>query len=201
MRSDIMPMTGKEQDFNASLAMTEKIGGEQGLDRKSVVRLRLLAEELFGMLRGIAGKVDADYYLVYEGKNFQLHMKADVSMTDEMRAQFIAASSSGKNDAARGFMGKVRVMIANLLLSSREALPYTMTNTVSFYSVDGMAGQMASMWTMMSYKEDLMNHLHEDGQVREDWDELEKSIVANIADDVKVSVVGSTVEISVLKSF
>ena len=41
--------------------------------------------------------------------------------------------------------------------------------------------------------------IREDEQAREAWDELEKSIVANIADDVRVSVLGGSVEMVIEK--
>ena len=36
---------------------------------------------------------------------------------------------------------------------------------------------------------------------KEEWDGLEKSIVANIADDVSISIVGSKVDINISKAF
>ena len=36
---------------------------------------------------------------------------------------------------------------------------------------------------------------------QEDWDELEKSIVANIADDVKIGIAGQDVEMVITKKF
>ena len=199
MKSSTIVVSGEGMGVSDALRLTEKIGLEQGLDKKEVLRTRLLAEELFGMLRGIAGEVKANYWLNYEDKAFELHMKADVSMTDEMRDQFIAASSSGKNDAAKTFMGKLRVMIAGALLSTKEAMPYAMMNVASSYSMGLSGGEVASVWTLSHYVETVKQD--EAKTPKEEWDELEKSIVANIADDVKVKVLGSTVEIIVFKSF
>ena len=39
------------------------------------------------------------------------------------------------------------------------------------------------------------------GESKEAWDELEKSIVANLADEVSVNTVSSTVEITISKAF
>ena len=36
---------------------------------------------------------------------------------------------------------------------------------------------------------------------RQAWDELEKSVVAHVADDVKVSIRGSVVEMTIFKKF
>ena len=41
----------------------------------------------------------------------------------------------------------------------------------------------------------------EDAKAREEWDELEKSIVANIADEVSIAIRGSEVEMTVYKNF
>ena len=55
-------------------------------------------------------------------------------------------------------------------------------------------------WSMEDYKEQLRQYreLNKDGG-QEDWDELEKSVVANVADDVKVSIRGRVVEMTILK--
>ncbi len=43
-----------------ALEATEKLGADSGLGRKEILRLRLLAEELIGMMRGIAGNIEAN---------------------------------------------------------------------------------------------------------------------------------------------
>ena len=201
MKSAIITVTSEGSGFNEALMMTEALGTERGLARKSLLHLRLLSEELFGLLRGIAGKVEASYWLEVEEKRFELHMKSDVKLTTEMRDQFLAASSSGKNEASKSFMGKIRVMIANALLSAKEALPYALINTAAAYPMGGMAGESASVWSMAFYKEEIQKHIKDSAEASEAWDELEKSIVANIADDVKVKIAGKNVEITVCKAF
>jgi hypothetical protein len=49
-------------------------------------------------------------------------------------------------------------------------------------------------WTLSKYRDSVKNE-------EEPWDELEKSIIANVADDVVVSVKGKQVEIVILKDF
>ena len=49
---------------------------------------------------------------------------------------------------------------------------------------------------------DLINdQMSENKDAAEAWDELEKSIVANIADGIKVKILGKKVEITVCKAF
>ena len=200
-KTAVITVTGAGEGIHEALAMTERVGGECALDRKAILHLRLLSEEMFGMLRGIAGGVEASYWLETEGKNFELHMSAEVKMTLEMREQFLAASKSGKNEAARGFMGRIRVMIAGFLLSAKETLPYAIINSAAGMPMGGYAGESSGVWSMALYKAEIAKRSGESEEASEAWDELEKSIVANIADDVKVGIKGNVVELTVCKSF
>ncbi len=200
-KTAVITVTGEGQGIQEALAMTERVGCEADLGKKNVLHLRLLAEELFGMLRGIAGGVEASYWLETEGKNIEIKMQSTVRMTIEMREQFLAASKSGKNEAARGFMGKIRVMIGSFLLSAKEALPYAMINSAAAMPMSGYAGESSAAWSLALYRAEVQKHVGEGGEAEEAWDELEKSIVANIADDVKVGVRGNNVELTVCKSF
>ena len=201
MKTESIRISSNGAGMSEALTATEKLGIEKGLEKKPVLHLRLLAEELFGMLRGIAGDVEATYWIETENNQIEMHMKADVKMTDDIKEQFLAASSSGKNYAARGFMGKIKVMIADVLLSMKEMAPYSMVNTVSSYPMGGVGGETVSVWSMMAYKDEVRKQMIKSKEAHEAWDELEKSIVANIADDVKVKIVGRNVEIIVYNNF
>ncbi len=198
MKTKEITVTSRGAGMAEALAVTEKLGSDAGLEKKPSLHLRLLSEELFGMLRGIAGEVEAKYWAEAEGKSFELHMEAEVKMTDDMRTQFLKASSSGKNAAAAGFMGKLKVMIADMLLSSKEALPYAMALNGS---IGNISGEASSVWSMALYKDVVQKHAGDSPEASEAWDELEKSIIANIADDIKVSIVGAQVGITVYKAF
>lgn len=189
-------MIRDEKEIKEALAITEKLGADYGLEKKPVLHLRLLAEELFGIMRGIAGDTAAEFKAVAEDKNFELHLKSEVKMTDEMREKFISTSSSKKNSAAKGFTGKIRVFAANTFLSIKEMAPYAMMNTVSAY-----AGDTASVWTMSEYRNEVLKNIDKSKEATEAWDELEKSVVAKIADDIKVSIIGRNVEIIIYKTF
>ena len=78
-------VTTRGEGMEEALAATEKLGLDSGLSHKENLRLRLLAEELIGLLRGISGDVEADYQARQEGKKFVLSLNADVRMTQDMR--------------------------------------------------------------------------------------------------------------------
>ena len=199
MKSAIITVTSSGQGIEEALSMTERFGKELGLAGKPVLHLRLLAEELFGMLRSIAGSVEASYWLDADGKKAELHMNSDVEMSLEMREKFLSASSSGRNDAAKGLMGRIRDMIGEMLLTAQDSAPYSMYNSNYLYSADDPFGDY--VWSMSYYVEELQKKMETAKEAQEAWDELEKSIVASIADDIKVRIKGRNVEIILIKAF
>ena len=50
-------VNGNEKNMAQALDATEALGQEAGLSHKEIIRLRLLSEELFCLIRGIAGDV------------------------------------------------------------------------------------------------------------------------------------------------
>ena len=124
------------------------------------------------------------------------------------KKELIAASSSKKNAAAKGFMGKIRQIIENGLYSIDEAgslqseygnLTY-MNLGMSEVSPGTAFHTMDYMWSLESYRNSVNTaEDFKDFEKKEAWDELEKSIVANIADDVRVGVKGNTVEMVIEK--
>ena len=184
-----------EKSIDEALAMTEKLGLDYGLEKKPVLHLRLLAEELFGMKRGISGDGAAEYKIIAEDKKFELHLKPAVDMTDELREKFIAVSSSKKNAAAVGITGKIRVLIADAMMSFKEAAPYASMSASSY------VGNNGAVWIMSAYRTEVMKNANKNKEANEAWDELEKSVLAKVADDIKVSVLGNDVEIIIYKAF
>ena len=63
-------------------------------------------------------------------------------------------------------------------------------------SVDSIAGTNAYLWSMEKYVSAV-----KESDSKEEWDALERSILVNAADDVKVSIVGNDVEIIIEKQF
>ena len=201
MKTKKIFVNSQELGMKDALAMTEGLGMEQELEVKQLRRLILLAEELFGMLRSISGVLEADYWVEYEGKSFEIHLKSNVELNDDLRKAFLAVSSSGENSAAKGFMGRLKVLIAEALFangdqSSPMLLSGLSMGLMSMASPTAGGRSMSYMWSLRKFEDESKKDTE-----NETWDELEKSIVANIADDVSVKIVGTSVEIIVSKAF
>ena len=193
-------------DYQRALLATEKQGEESGLSVKQNLRLRLLAEELIGFIKSLTGEVDALYWIDRQGSTFILHLKADdIIMNKEVREELLSAATSGKNAAAKGFMGKLRDLVASVMTPSAQspsvlsALSLGMMSTAS--PVGENAGMSSYIWSMKTYKEKLLAKDGTEIDLDEASEDLERSIVANLADDVLVSIVGSRVQIDITKAF
>ena len=202
MRSEEYKINGFDAGIREALDATEKLGLDNGLANKENLHLRLLGEELLGLVRGIAGEVEALYWLEWENKAFQLHLRADIRMTQEMRKQFIGISSTGTNAAVKGFTGKIKEMIAILLLPKDDNPSYLSLGLMSMGSPGGyLSDEGTYEWSMDLFMEQMKHSEHSSPEARETWDELEKSVIAKLADEVKISIIGSQVEITVFKTF
>ena len=186
-----------------ALWVTEQVGEDNGLSRRERLRLRLLAEELIGMLRGIAGNIQADYIVENKGRAYTLHLKGDVRLDKEMRRHLMEVSSKGENAAAKGIMGKLRDMIGVMLLPGTAGHAAVYGFSAGLITMGGPAageeiydGAQAYTWSLDKYKSSVQGAPSDEA-----WDELEKSIVANLADEVRVSIVKTNVDITIFKTF
>ena len=194
MRSDVYKLSKDTTDFDVIPADAEKVAVYNRLDKKQALRLRLLAEELIGMLPELMEYCSAEFWIENSGTDFELHvsMKPD-NILNVDRDKVLSVSKTGQNAAAVGIMNKIRiaaeVMIINYANAS-SAVPY------EFYDMGMMneSAYYANEWSLMNYREQAKKD-------KPEWDELEKSIIANLADDVIVGMIGGKVDIIVKKSF
>ena len=206
MQTDTIIITSREARLQEALDMTENLGREKGLGKKENLRLRLLAEELIGMMRGITEEAEAAYWIEQEGRQYVLHLAADVRLNRKMREQILAVSSSGENDAAKGFMGRLKDMIAAAFLPDENGA--SMLSGLSL-GLMGMAGNSSPQmqqnsvdalnWSLQRYRSAIESA--GTGDTEEKLAELERSIVASIADEVTASVKDSHVEVRIYKTF
>ena len=189
-----------EAGFSNALELTERIAETMGLTRKEGMRLRLLAEEMLSMVKSIAGEFSAEFWIDHEGRDCRLHLAAKSELDYAKRRELLSVSTTGKNTARLGIMDKVRGIFEAGLFGIEEGFAlqaeygvgvpgFGMIGTLD----DGVSGMLYS-WSMQKYKQDV----HEDTDAA---DELEKSIIANIADEVNVGVRRDGVELTVNKNF
>ena len=200
MRTEQIRVSSSGEGMEEALQMTEKFGLESGLIRKEDLRLRLLAEELFGMMRSIVGKIEALYWIEGEDQKYDIFLAGDVELNQDSRRKLIEVSSKHENAAAKGFMGKLRDMIGVMLLPEGDGPSMTSIGLMTMGSPNEfIANSDAYSWSLNKYREELQASDNE--EARKENDELERSIVASLADEVSVSLEDSKVTIVVTIAF
>ncbi len=190
MKSDEISVSSREDRTGEVLAQADRVAAFGELSPKNALRLRLLAEEMMGLMRAIADDVEGVFWIENDGPRYELHMRVQTVMDYQKREQLLSTATSGKNEAERGLIGKLCCFFENV-----DTMPMFFT-----VPVDGIYSD--AVWSMCSYQQYLQQSmLQNQAGAKEAWDELEKSVVAHLADDVKISILGYDVEMTVLKDF
>ena len=199
MKTNEIYVSNQGAGRDEALNETEKYADYQGLDRKERMHIRILAEEMLGMVETIAGNFYAYYWIEDDSDGYQLHLEAKVEMSTAKKDALIDASTSKQNSSAKGIMGKLRDVFQYFRMGYIEAMsdPVYMNNFdkmgYGLISFDLRSG--ANVWSLSQYQ----TTVKENDSELEDWDELEKSIIANLADDVTVGIKGNNVEMIITK--
>ncbi len=193
--------TGIEQ----ALTESEKFADYQKLDNKGSVHLRLMSEELLGMVRAITGDFSAIFWIEEESGLTKICLTAKTDMDFEKKENLIAASSKGRNEAANGLMGMIRDFVEDIMYPPTEGEAEVLDNQMMYASYGmmspGSSPSNTPIWTLAKYRNDVESAHDAEDVTEEEWDELEKSIIANIADDIKVWVREDTLRLVIEKRF
>lgn len=193
MKTDKITVSSSGSQIETALQQAEKVAAYKGLAPKQALHLRLLTEEMMGMMRSITGETEGQFWIEDEENEYQLHLLVNTRMNIEKREQLLSASSTGKNEAAKGLMGRLR----NFFDQGADVpgLPLYHTESMGEYANASLDYE----WSMMMYQNDLRQYVDTDDKAREIWDELEKSVVTHVADDIKVSIRGPKAELIIIK--
>ena len=187
MKSDVVQIAGDGKGIAEALKQAQAVAVFKSLSEKDAIRLLLLAEETTGMVKALTGEPDLEFWIETRADVFELHLRTKTLMNYEKREKLLAVSTSGKN-SARGFMAKVRSAFEAAICS----MDSDCIDTVRTGVIETGGSVNFAYWTLTQYKQTARG---------DDWDELERSIVAKLADEVKVCIIGSGVEMIIEKRF
>ena len=202
MRSDLVHITSAGAGMTEALDQTEATAVFKKLSPKNALHLRLLAEEMLGMFRAITGEAKADFWIEDEEGLFRLHLCTDLGLDPEAKEKLISVSTSGKNAAEKTFMGKLCGIFLRAATSGVDSMYGVYDSGWYIPGASGGMSDIASMetqcWSLNQYRASLPKK--QKGPASE-WDELERSVVASLADDVEVFIRGSRTEMVISKKF
>ena len=194
MISDIIAITSSGENLNAALDLYRKVAAYSDLSPKGALHLRLLAEEMLSMMRSITGEVSGKFWIEAEDGEYLL---VNAALTKEKREELLNASTSGKNEATRSFMGRIRDFFFRGM--NDEIASYNTAVLGAGAASKGFMPVTDWEWSLLRYQDTLSALKEKEPEAADAWDELEKSVVSNVADNVKVSIKGFETEMTIIK--
>ena len=205
MKTSKIKVNSRGYGMEYALDEVEDFSRLMGFDERSARRARLLAEETMSMVRAIVDEFSANFWMESTPDcNCELHLQAEAPMNYDKKQELISASTQQRNEASVGIMGKIKDFIEDSLYNMQDGASVAIGESQAM----GMAGMVMNdihmwSWSLEQYRQDVQEQKKkgDDEAIDDLLDELEKSIVANIADDVKVSVKGNNIEMIIRKNF
>ena len=198
MRSNVCKIENGTKDLEAILKESEKVAVYNELTHKQALQLRLLCEEIDGMLPNIIDEFDGDFWIELEDGVCKLNLSVEFAeFTAEKKNELVAIAKNKKNAATVGIVGKIRSALENVFLDEKLAQAFSMSADAFHMSTAySTLGDYSYHWTLSQYR----NSVKSD-EKPEAWDELEKSVIASVADDIIVGVKGKHADIVIIKKF
>lgn len=204
MESEKVYVNGEEFRLEKALNEAEAFGEKLEFEPKDSLRLRLLSEELLGLMSGITNaEYQALFWIDGNRSKYELHLMGKTAMNAKKREELLATAQSNKKPAAGGIMSRLREMITETVINWNDAIRIQDGSAdTSFYDAgrdDETGEEDNKIWTLSNYRRSI-----EEGTGPIDrlvsGEELERSIIAKLADDVKVSIKKDQVEIIIYES-
>ena len=198
MKSNVCKIEKGARDLDAILAESERVAEYNGLSQKQTLQLRLLCEEIDGMLPNIIDDFDGEMWIDFEDGVCKITVSIRIpEFNIDKKEELIGIAKNKKNAAAVGVVGKIRNAIENFFLDEETMKSMALSAGDAEFSNGYYEGvDYAYLWRLEEYRSIVKKETQTDA-----WDELEKSVIASASDDVIVGVKGKCAEIVIIKKF
>ena len=189
MKSDRLWINGSIRRNSEADEILCDFAGRVGIVGKDFRHMSLLAEETLGMANQLLKDFDGEIWLETIPKGYEIILEADVRGNGK--------ESTAIPDAPEGFMAKIAEMLnCSYMFENISEMPENLAAMLPDYLSYGFqkAGESpvwAGKWSLSAYR----NHLQNESGAGMNLDELEKSIVASLADDVTIGIQGRRVRL------
>ncbi len=176
MKTNVVVLDSNGTNMQLALDQVEGLADGQALSRNNTLHLRLLADEVLAVVRLVVTDFNAKFWTEGEGNKYKIILEADVDTNVSEKSTLLSLSTTGKNEADLGLGQKIARIFRR--------------------GVGGKAEEGYS-WSLDSYKKEIKEN--PDPSVA--LDNMEKSVIANLASDVRVRIKNGKVRMVVEKVF
>ena len=177
MKSKMIAIRSTGEGFRDAHLETEEMGAM--LPEEQKLHLCLITEEMLSLFNSVTGTVDnAEFWVEEENNLYTFHLSATQKLGNIQRDELIQSSTSGTNEAAKGFLGKLKEMFIQAMSVGKDIDLY--------YTSEGY-----------SQAADLTDAVISSPK----WDKFERSVLLSLTDEVKISIKGGKVDLVATKQF
>ena len=198
IRTEELYIDSTEEKEKAALAVADEFINSLVPDKKEAMHIRLLAEETIGMVKAMTGDFEAYFWLEKEAEEYRVKLNVRADISRAKKEELLSLSTTGENVAVKGFMGRIREMIEDGLrdfdATIKKQSQYGGNNGYTYVgmgTIDESSNGAPLLWSLNDYKDSLNDEV-------EEWDELERSIVANLAKEVTVGIRSNVVDMTII---
>lgn len=197
MKSESVVISTNEGNIDKVLEVVEAFS--KGLDHKTGLRIRLLAEETMNLIRSITGEMDAEFFLERDDDQVRLNLNTNTIMFAQKRKELMEISTSKENAAAKGFIGKIREVFELAMLPKDErSARESRIGMMGLVDPTALSATSSETWKMSNYRDSVDKMDQNTEFAQEARNELERSILGNIAKEVEISIVGDDVKMTII---
>ena len=193
MKTDKLWINGNIRRNSEVNDILEDFAGKAGIAGKDFVHMNLLAEETLGMANQLLKDFDGEIWLETTAEGYEIILEADVR---ENREGTVPAQ-----DEPAGFMAKIAELLnCSFMFENAAEMPENLAGMLPDYMSYGLRDSAespawAGTWSLSAYRSRLQ---HQPGSGI-NLDELEKSIVGSLADEVTVGIQGRRIRLVISK--
>ena len=204
MKSNVCKIENGTKDLAAILKESEKVAVYNELTHKQTLQLRLICEEIDGMLPNIIDDFSGDFWIDFEDGMCRVNVSLRFEeFTADKKEELVGIAINKKNAAATGIVGKIRSALENVFMEEDAFQSGDLSLESRYFVTDCYTGidyysemDYACLWSLERYRSSVKAE-----EKAEAWDELEKSVIASVADDIIVGVKGKRADIVIIKKF
>lgn len=146
-----------------------------GVSGKNALRFSLLTEEAARLAKSIVSESEGiEIWFEGDARVSNIYLKANCKMSANQKEEFLSASTTGENMAKKTFFDELRGVFVK---------------------------QEKPTWSLAEYEAELRMRREKDQYSEEAWGDLERSVLANLADDISVGIKDDIVLMVIQKDF
>ena len=155
MKSNICKIEKGTLDLEAILKESEKVATYNELNEKQKLQLRLICEELDGMLPNIVDEFYGDFWIDFEEGICKINVLIEFDeFTADKKKELIKLAKNKKNAQAKGLLGKIRSALEDLFLGRDGNRAYDLAWQFNYANEYCVGMDYSYMWSLKQYKND-----------------------------------------------